>query len=220
MLNKLTLVLLNPDITCLRKQCRSRSVGFRRSTLFAIKYVNLYQQPDQVIWLAENYKWVWLLNLFSRTRVKRSLPLQIFIQWDCLIQIVDTNSHMEWQTVTIQISGWLLQKPADLDLHCLQIQGISGSAGLETSALYSACINCQNQEVPGLPSSNIWKPWWSNVFTHFQKFNINVKVRKSQDFLAPISGSLGDQMFSLTFRNSTSVFINSYLWSKTAILNP
>ena len=28
----------------------------------------------------------------------------------------------------IQLS-WLLQKPADLNLHCLQRQGISGSAG-------------------------------------------------------------------------------------------
>ena len=42
----LTLVLLNPDMSCLYKWCRSRSVGFFRSgsTLFAIKYVNLYQQ--------------------------------------------------------------------------------------------------------------------------------------------------------------------------------
>ena len=37
----------------------------------------------------------------------------------------DTNSNTEWQTVQIQIS-WLLQKPTDLDLHCLQRQGISG----------------------------------------------------------------------------------------------
>ena len=50
--------------------------------------------------------------------------------------------------------------------------------------------NCQNQEVLG----------------------------KSQDFLAPISGSPGDQIFSLTFRNSTSIFLNSHLWSKTAIV--
>ena len=39
--NQLTLVLLNPDIPCIGKQCRSRS----GSALFAIKYVNLYQQP-------------------------------------------------------------------------------------------------------------------------------------------------------------------------------
>ena len=47
---------------------------------------------------------------------------------------------------------------------------------------------------------------------------LTVKIRKSQDFLAPISGSPGDQIFSLTFRNSTSVFINSHLWSKTDIV--
>ena len=37
----------------------------------------------------------------------------------------DKYSFSWWQTVQIQIS-WLLQKPADLDLHCLQRQGISG----------------------------------------------------------------------------------------------
>ena len=49
-------------------------------------------------------------------------PLLIFSQSDCLIQVVDTNSNTEWQTVQIQI----LQKPTDLDLHCFQSQGISG----------------------------------------------------------------------------------------------
>ena len=43
--SELTLVLLNPDISCFCKQCRSRSVGFWfGSALFAFKYVNLYQQ--------------------------------------------------------------------------------------------------------------------------------------------------------------------------------
>ena len=51
-------------------------------------------------------------------------PIQIFSQSDCLIQIVDTNSLTEWQTMQIKIS-WLLKKPTDLDLHCLQRQGIS-----------------------------------------------------------------------------------------------
>ena len=37
---------------------------------------------------------------------------------------------------------------------------------------------------------------------------LTVKIRKSQDFLAPISGSPGDQIFSLTSRNSTSIFLN------------
>ena len=47
---------------------------------------------------------------------------------------------------------------------------------------------------------------------------LTVKIRKSQDFLAPISGSPGDQIFSLTFRNFTSIFLNIHLWSKIAIL--
>ena len=47
---------------------------------------------------------------------------------DYVIQIVDINSYIEWQTVKIQIS-WLLHKPTDQDLHYLQRQGISGSAG-------------------------------------------------------------------------------------------
>ena len=50
LLKNLILVLLNPDTPCLRKQCRSRSVGFWKanwsvSALFIIQYVNLYQQP-------------------------------------------------------------------------------------------------------------------------------------------------------------------------------
>ena len=51
-------------------------------------------------------------------------PLLIVSQLDYLIKIVEINSHTEWQTVKIQIS-WLFQKPADLDLHCVQRQGIS-----------------------------------------------------------------------------------------------
>ena len=52
-------------------------------------------------------------------------PLLIISQSVCLTKVVDTNSHTKGQTVQIQIS-WLLQKPIDLDLHCLQRQGISG----------------------------------------------------------------------------------------------
>ena len=52
-------------------------------------------------------------------------PLLIFSQSDILIWIVAINSHTKWQTVQIQIS-WLLQKPTDLDLHCLHWQGVSG----------------------------------------------------------------------------------------------
>ena len=55
-------------------------------------------------------------------------PLLIVRQSDSLIQIADIHSHSKWQTVQVQIS-WPLQKPTDLNLHCLQRQGIFGSAG-------------------------------------------------------------------------------------------
>ena len=67
----LTLVLLNPDIPCLCKQCRSRSVAtdLDLHCLSLSMWINI-NILDQVIWLGENQKWVWHLNLFSRTRVK------------------------------------------------------------------------------------------------------------------------------------------------------
>ena len=67
----LTLVLLNRDIPCFCKQCRSRSVGFWRSQLIWIciqKPIDLdlhclslsmwiyISSLDLVIWLAENWK--------------------------------------------------------------------------------------------------------------------------------------------------------------------
>ena len=55
-------------------------------------------------------------------------PLLIFSQSDYLIQFFVINLHTWWQTVQIQIS-WLLQKPTDLDLHCLQNMVYPGSAG-------------------------------------------------------------------------------------------
>ena len=51
-------------------------------------------------------------------------PFLIVSQPEYLIQIVDINSHTEWEIVQIQLS-WLLQKPADLVLYCLQRQSIS-----------------------------------------------------------------------------------------------
>ena len=55
-------------------------------------------------------------------------PHLIFSQSGYFIQIVAINLHTWCQTVQIQIS-WLLQKPTDLDLHCLQNRVYPGSAG-------------------------------------------------------------------------------------------
>ena len=61
-------------------------------------------------------------------------PLLIFSQSDYLIQVADRNSDSNWQTVQIQIC-WLLKNPTNLDLHCLQRQDKSSSAGLGLSIL-------------------------------------------------------------------------------------
>ena len=51
-------------------------------------------------------------------------PLQNFSRSEYGL-LLSIYSHTSWQIVQFQIS-WLLQKPADLDLHCLQRQGTSG----------------------------------------------------------------------------------------------
>ena len=63
-------------------------------------------------------------NPCSAEQIKKPHPFLIFSQSNYLIQIIDIDSHTQWQKVQIQIS-WLLQKQTDLDLHCLQRQGIS-----------------------------------------------------------------------------------------------
>ena len=60
--------------------------------------------------------------------IKKPHPFLIFSQSDYLMKVFDTDSHTLWQTVQIQIS-WLLKKPTDLDLHCLQGRVHLGSAG-------------------------------------------------------------------------------------------
>ena len=66
------------------------------------------------------------------TQIKMLHPLLTLSQSVSLIQIFDTNSHTDRQTVQIQIS-WLLKKPTDLDLHCVQrlvVYGFSRAWGL------------------------------------------------------------------------------------------
>ena len=56
-------------------------------------------------------------------KFKMLCPLQIVSQSHYSIQVVDTNSHTEWQTKKDPDVGFW----TDLDLHCLQRQGISGT---------------------------------------------------------------------------------------------
>ena len=85
----------------------------------------------------------------------------IFSQSDYLIQVVVTNSNIEWQTVQIQIS-WLLQKPTDLDLHCLQRHGIFGFSRTRVKTM-STILTCSmaNSLVAAPEISLIGSAYWS-----------------------------------------------------------
>ena len=50
--------------------------------------------------------------------IQDKLKISIYLSWDLLI--MNSQCHVVWKTVWILFS-WLLQKPADLDLHCFQL---------------------------------------------------------------------------------------------------
>ena len=94
-------------------------------------------------------------------------PLLIFSQSDYLIWVVAISSHTKWQTVQIQIS-W--QKPTDLDLHCLQMQGISGFSTTRINSTDRA-IKLQTNQIK------------------FQERSWQIRLnRKSEDFEQELQG--------------------------------
>ena len=82
--------------------------------------------------------------------------------------------------------------------------------------LHTKFSQCPPDDLPR-PSPGLRKPCRVSYW-QLAVLALTVKIRKSQDFPAPISGSPGDQIFSFTFRNWTSIFLNSHLWSKAAIV--
>ena len=76
---------------------------------------------------------------------KQLLSLPVFSWSDYMIQIVAINSHTKWQIVQIQISWLLLQKPTDLDLHCLQSQSISRFSRTRVKH-FATCFVCMHQD--------------------------------------------------------------------------
>ena len=70
-----------------------------------------------------------LLCILTPVLLNKLMPCPFLIssQSDYLIRVFDRKSYIQWQTLQIQIS-WLLQKPPDLDLHCLLRQGMLCSA--------------------------------------------------------------------------------------------
>ena len=57
----------------------------------------------------------------------------------------------------------------------------------------------------------------NRLFVSWTVLALTVEFRKSQDFQILTSGSPGYQIVSLTSKRLISIFLNSHLWSKTAI---
>ena len=153
-----------------------------------------------------------------------SHPLLIFSQSNYLIQVVHTNSNTNWQTVQIQIS-WLLQKPTDLDLHCLPRQGISELSRTRVKSLVSLpCnINVDNYSVSFLlsvsmvvttPSScfklylyncNLRHVMWKSVFRAWT-YSKNIQTVWSEPFGGHIQNLLYD------CRTEKNVWMHMIIW--------
>ena len=89
-------------------------------------------------------------------------PLLIVSQSDPLIQIVDIDSHTKWQTAdSDQLASSEVKKPTDLDLHCLQRQGISRFSRTR--------VKPQHKEVPCVPNQKSDQPAYLciSVSLHF-----------------------------------------------------
>ena len=80
----LNLVLLNPHMPFLCKQCRSRSVAFNRSgsAVFVIKYVNLYQQPGSSILIG------WKLEPGGVLRIAR---VKYVSNWNNIVKLLSVQ---------------------------------------------------------------------------------------------------------------------------------
>ena len=97
-------------------------------------------------------------------------PLLIVSQSDCLIEIVVA---IKSQIVQIQIS-WLLQKQTDLDLHCLQRQGVFGISMTKVNSLiffFSLTIDPDKWGILKIPFVKKKKKkkdmLWAYIIRHF-----------------------------------------------------
>ena len=68
-------------------------------------------------------------------------PLLIFSQSDYLMQIVAINSYLMANSADPE---QFLKKPTDLELHCLQKQGISGLIRTRVKCVSNFCENTQH----------------------------------------------------------------------------
>ena len=126
----LTLVFLNPNMSCLCKQCRSEEANWSGSALFAIQYFSLYQQPgaSNLIYLKirsgcgiliySAWKRVKSYFLGEVRKISKNVVSWIFLMNNQALSI-GTGKHD--QTVYTQIRSCRIWHASDLDLHCLPL---------------------------------------------------------------------------------------------------
>ena len=139
--SRLTLVLLNPYISCLYKQCRSKSeANWSRYALSFSMWIYM-NNLDQVIWVAENLKRVWYLNLFSRTRViNLAIKCHLDYIWEARVK-----GGEEWGSGRCYQSTRKKQPTLSFRLERFELFLICKSPWYFLSSLQSICFSVQEK---------------------------------------------------------------------------
>ena len=78
----------------------------------------------------------------EETKMSRPFPIPWRSVFLVRSEVLGMCSHTQWQAVRIVIR-WLLQRPTNLDLHCLQRQGMFGFSRTRFNSLYML-LQCEN----------------------------------------------------------------------------
>ena len=95
----LTLVLLNPDIRCLCKQCRSRSINLDLHCLLLSIWI-YSNNPDQAIWLAEIGSGCGILIYSTWQRLRFIVCFCRAMLWASSVAQLKMSQHMEQRLPT------------------------------------------------------------------------------------------------------------------------
>ena len=146
---------------------------------------------------------------------KMPRPFLIFSQSDYLIEVVDTNSHTKWQTVQIQIT-WLLQKPTDQTLHCLQRQGITGFSRTRVNKIFASTMQFSLTEQMGQDNLVYIHKLYYTVFlwTKPQKRDRTTYVSVKKGHVRKVKKDclLGKQRTHGITKIGDSVWLSLFIW--------
>ena len=106
-------------IECLSLYCLKLFIFSVSVKLFYVQYPGVWKYHARLVRPGLISFWTSSKFLFScpGTSIKKVNAILFFI---FVLIIMNSQCHVVWKTVWILIS-WLLQKPADLDLHCFHL---------------------------------------------------------------------------------------------------